>query len=72
MFQAIVLEKNHRQGKDKNYADLLNRARVGELTEDDEHLLQSRVKRINDPDIPTEAVVVTSTNAEVNKINDEC
>ena len=27
MFSSVLLEKNHRQGKDKEYADLLNRIR---------------------------------------------
>ena len=44
---------------------------VIELTEEDEHMLQGRVKHYNNPDIPKEAVVVTSTNAEVNRINEE-
>ena len=29
MFTSTILEKNHRQGKDKSYADLLNRIRIG-------------------------------------------
>ena len=45
MFQAIVLEKNHRQGKDKNYADLLNRIRVGKHTNEDIATLRTRVRR---------------------------
>ena len=50
MFQCIVLEKNHRQGKDKTYADMLNRIRVGEQTEEDIELLQTRVRPKNHPD----------------------
>ena len=44
MFQCILLEKNHRQGKDKMYADLLNRIRVGSHTEEDLEVLESRVR----------------------------
>ena len=45
MFSSILLEKNHRQGKDKQYADLLNRVRIGEHTEKDLELLGSRVRK---------------------------
>ena len=34
-FEAINLEENHRQDSDKHYADILNRIRVGQLTEED-------------------------------------
>ena len=34
-------------------------------------LLESRVKSLNDQSIPIEALVVTCTNAAVNRINDE-
>ena len=51
MFECLVLEKNHRQGKDKTYADLLNRVRVGEHTEDDLKILRERVRPHNHKDI---------------------
>ena len=35
MFQSIILENNHRQGKDKSYADILNRIRVGVKLDED-------------------------------------
>ena len=43
-FDVVLLQQNHRQGKDKRYAELLNRARVGKLSSEDEDLLQSRVR----------------------------
>ena len=43
LFEPIELIQNHRQGEDKEYADLLNRMRVGENTEEDFRLLESRV-----------------------------
>ena len=70
-FDVILLRFNHRQGKDKMYADLLNRARIGEVLDEDINLLQSRVRHQNHPDIPTDALVVVCTNAEVNRINNE-
>ena len=44
MFKSILLTQNHRQGKDKNYADLLNRVRVGEQSNEDLELLRSRIR----------------------------
>ena len=34
-FKVINLEENHRQGKDKDYADMLNRMRMGKQTRED-------------------------------------
>ena len=43
-FDVINLKKNHRQGKDKDYADLLNRVRLGKHTKEDIGILDSRVR----------------------------
>ena len=43
LFEPIELTQNHRQGEDKIYADVLNRMRKGENTEEDFKLLESRV-----------------------------
>ena len=43
LFEPIELTQNHRQGEDKPYADLLNRMRKAENTEEDFRLLESRV-----------------------------
>ena len=51
MFKSILLTENHRQGKDKAYADLLNRVRVGEQTNEDLDLLRSRIRSDSHPDI---------------------
>ena len=67
-FEVIILEENHRQGDDKDYADMLNRFRVGEQTEEDMQKLKDRVRPRNHPDL-TGAMVVTCTNAEVEKHN---
>ena len=40
MFSCILLEKNHRQGEDKIYAELLNRVRVGSHTDEDMEILE--------------------------------
>ena len=51
MFSSVLLEKNHRQGQDKEYADLLNRVRIGEQTEEDLELLGSRVRKEKHKDL---------------------
>ena len=43
-FEVINLDKNHRQGKDKDYADLLNRVRLGNQTKGDIEILKKRVR----------------------------
>ena len=68
-FDVIVLKHNHRQGEDKEYANVLNRIRVGELADEDIRLLETRVRPVNHPDIPASALVITCMNKEVNEIN---
>ena len=70
MFEVITLQTNHRQGKYHSYAELLHRARIGNLNEEDKYFLQKRVRHPNHPDIPTDALVLTCTNAEMNRIID--
>ena len=70
-FRVILLVQNHRQGEDGEYANILNRIRDGRLSEDDQRVLETRVRPINHTDIPKDALFVTCTNAEVNRINDE-
>ncbi|XP_071944875.1 ATP-dependent DNA helicase pif1-like [Antedon mediterranea] len=68
-FRVIHLLTNHRQGEDHVYADLLNRVRTGSQNENDITLLQERVRPLNHPDIPKDALFVTCTNKDVNTIN---
>ena len=69
-FDIVILRTNHRQGKDKEYADLLNRLRVGIVEDDDLRKLEERVLPDNHPDIPSDALVVTCKNSSVNTINE--
>ena len=71
MFSSIILETNHRQGKDKHYADLLNRVRVGQQTPEDISTLKSRVRPKNHPDLKAASLFIlckrkdcTETNAK--------
>ena len=70
-FECINLEINHRQGEDKDYADTLNRIRVGKETTDDVKILKERVRTAKSDDIKKEksALYIFGTNANVNKIN---
>ena len=68
-FTVVHLEKNHRQGEDKTYGDLLNRLRVGEHTEEDIELLRTRIVPEDDPAL-SDALHIYGTNAKVNSRND--
>ena len=70
-FTVISLVENHRQQGDAAYADILNRIRVGEHTDEDLNLLQDRVRPEAHPDLKG-ALVIASTHMVVNKQNDLC
>ena len=67
-FEVIILEENHRQGDDRMYADMLNRFRIGQQTEEDMSSLKDRVRPKNHKDL-TGAMVVSCTNNEVVRHN---
>ena len=67
-FSVIVLKTNHRQGEDKEYADILNRLRVGIYAAEDEELLKKKVRPYDDS-IPETALIVAGSNADVNNYN---
>ena len=48
-FKCVKLTHNHRQGKDKNYGDMLNRIRFEKHTEDDLDILKKRVTNVFPP-----------------------
>ena len=70
-FEVVQLLTNHRQGEDFHYADVLNRIRSGKQTENDYKLLEGRVRPLNHPDIPSDALYVTCKNKHVNEINEQ-
>ena len=70
-FKVVNLITNHRQGDDQIYADILNRIRIGEQTENDQQVLASRVFKKNDPSLPKDALFVSGTNAMVDNINNQ-
>ncbi len=65
----VNLKTNHRQGEDKQYADMLNRFRVGAQTTEDVDLLKTRVVTRDDKSVPADALMVSGTNAVVDKHN---
>ena len=64
-FQAITLTHNHRQGSDKTYAEMLNRIRVDEQTNEDLNILRERVREEGHPDLNSASIRICSTVAEV-------
>ena len=70
-FTVVSVVENHRQQGDAVYADILNRIRIGEQTEEDLTVLQERVREPGHPDMDG-AMVIASTHAVVNLHNDRC
>ena len=68
-FKSIELKTNHRSGEYHSYADLLNRVRIGEPTEEDIDLLNSRVVPRNSTDLPKDAVFISGENKIINDYN---
>ena len=70
-FQCINLEINHRQGEDKDYANMLNIIRVGQETSKDIKKLKERVRHQDHADIKKEkdALYIFGTNKKVNEVN---
>ena len=67
-FTVISLVENHRQQGDAAYANILNRIRVGEHTEEDMSILHERVRPDGHADLDG-AMVIASTHTVVNKHN---
>ena len=71
LFTVISLVENHRQHGDADYADTLNRIRVGEHTEQDISTLQGRVRPEGHSDLKG-ALVIASKHEVVNHHNERC
>ena len=68
-FEVINLVENHRQDSDKEYADILNRIRIGQQNSEDLSLLETRVRPLGHNDLDG-AMYLAGTNVMVNKFND--
>jgi ATP-dependent DNA helicase PIF1 len=64
-FMSFELVENHRQGDDKQFADILNKIRIGVQEETDLAVLMSRVCS----DVPANAIHVYGTKAKVAALN---
>ena len=69
MFKSLTLEINHRQGNDKIYADILNRIRVGQQTDEDMKLLKSRIRKRGHDDLKQVDIFITGKRNSAAKIN---
>ncbi|HIC30472.1 MAG TPA: hypothetical protein EYO76_01005, partial [Flavobacteriaceae bacterium] len=80
-FECVELRENHRQGEDKQYANLLNRLRLkpmcdkkGECKEKCAHLLPEdfealKSRLVRKRDIPEDALEIYATNVMANESN---
>ena len=57
----MILKHNHRQGKDKAYADLLNRIRTGSQTPDDLEVLNQRIRSKDHEDLTKAELFICCT-----------
>ena len=71
MFSSILLEKNHRQGADREYADLLNKIRVGDFCPEDLQPLIERVRREGHPDLDEADLWIHGTKRAVKTRNED-
>ena len=69
MFKVLNLNINHRQGNDKQYAETLNRIRVGKLTEEDIAILKTRERPVNHPDLKNVSLYIIPTRKSCAKYN---
>ena len=68
---VLNLEINHRQGNDKDYADMLNRVREGNQTHDDIDKLSERIRPYGHPELDEVALYIVCTKKKCGKINKE-
>ena len=68
LLKVINLEENHRQGKDREFADVLNRVRIvekGKLSEEDLALLRTRVRPEGHKDLENASINIVCTRKSV-------
>ena len=71
LFQPILLRTNHRQGRDLEYSNLLEKIRTGQAGEEEFEILRKHVVKRGDKSIPSTCVSVFSGNAQVNAKNSQ-
>ena len=68
-FSVLNLEINHRQGKDKEYADMLNRVREAKHTEEDLEKLRERIRPYGHSDLGQVDLYIVCTRKKCARIN---
>ncbi|XP_078603870.1 uncharacterized protein LOC144877700 [Branchiostoma floridae x Branchiostoma japonicum] len=68
--EMLELTETVRQRSDKVFADLLQRVRTGDCTEEDMDLLRTRVIDKDDADYPVDALHIFKTNQDVDDHNE--
>ena len=69
LFKSLILEKNHRQGNDRPYAELLNRIRTGDQTAQDIELLKTRVRPANHPELKEASLYIVCKRMDCARTN---
>ena len=72
LFSTLTLEINHRQGEDKPYADMLNKIRREEQTEEDLLPLLDRVRDLDHPDLEQADLWIAPIKVFCQRRNKEC
>ena len=68
-FSVMNLEINHRQGKDKEYAEMLNRVREGKQTDADLEKLKEKIRPYGHSDLDEVSLYIVCKKKECAKIN---
>ena len=72
LLQFLNLIENHRQEKDRDFADMLNRIRVvekGKLTDEHVALLQTRVRPEGHKDLKNASIIIVCTRKKCSAMN---
>jgi exonuclease III len=70
-FSVLNLEINHRQGKDREYAEMLNRVREGKQTENDIQTLEERIRPYGHSDLAEVSLYIVCKKKECARINSQ-
>ena len=70
-FSVLNLEVNHRQGKDKEYADMLNRVREAKHTDEDLEKLRECIRPYGHSDLEKVDLYIVCTRKKCARINNE-
>ena len=72
VFEMIELDQIMRQQGDDKFTELLNRVRIGSLTDEDCKILSERIVKKSDDNYPREAMHIWAENKPVDAHNKKC